>query len=240
MSFKTKQQTANQEGAFSENFDAGWLYCLLAISPAQAADDSDLQLQNRLRAHIEFLADDLMLGRQPGSDGYNIAANYVSSQFRQMGLLPAGDDGGYLQQVPLRRAYLEPGSAEMTFINASGSTPLVFVDQFYMGPALGSTSSDLEAGLVFAGYGIEAGELEHNDYADLDVKGKIVVLFTGQPHDFPSEEGAHFASRTEKTRAAVRHGAVGVLMIHTPRASQRYQWDRVASRVGSPFNGLGE
>jgi len=64
---------------------------MLAISPAQAADDSDLQLQNRLRAHIEFLADDLMLGRQPGSDGYNIAANYVSSQFRQMGLLPAGD-----------------------------------------------------------------------------------------------------------------------------------------------------
>jgi len=210
---------------------------MLAISPAQAADDSDLQLQNRLRAHIEFLADDLMLGRQPGSDGYNIAANYVSSQFRQMGLLPAGDDGGYLQQVPLRRAYLAPGSAEMTFINASGSTPQVFVDQFYMGPALGSTSSDLEAGLVFAGYGIEAVELEHNDYADLDAKGKIVVLFTGQPHDFPSEEGAHFASRTEKTRAAVRHGALGVLMIHTPRASQRYQWDRLASRVGAPAMG---
>ena len=45
----------------------------LAVSSAQAADDSEMQLQNRLRAHIEFLADDLMLGRQPGSDGYNIA-----------------------------------------------------------------------------------------------------------------------------------------------------------------------
>ena len=209
----------------------------LTVSSAQAADDSELQLQNRLRAHIEFLADDLMLGRQPGSDGYNIAANYVSSQFRQMGLLPAGDDGGYLQQVPLRRAYLAPGSAEMTFINASGTNPLGFIDEFYMGPALGSTSSDLEAGLVFAGYGIEAAELEYNDYTDLDAKGKIVVLFAGQPHDFPSEEGAHFASSTEKTRAAVRHGAVGVLMIHTPRASQRYQWDRLASRVGTPSMG---
>ena len=151
----------------------------LAVSSAQAADDSEMQLQNRLRAHIEFLADDLMLGRQPGSDGYNIAANYVSSQFRQMGLLPAGDDGGYLQQVPLRRAFLEPGSAEMTFINASGTAPQVFVDQFYMGPALGSTSTDLEAGLVFAGYGIEAAELEHNDYADLDAKGKIVARISG-------------------------------------------------------------
>jgi len=209
----------------------------LAISSAQAADDSELQLQNRLRAHIEFLADDLMLGRQPGSDGYNIAANYVSSQFRQMGLQPAGDDGSYLQQVPLRRAYLEPGSAQLAFINASGTTPLGFIDEFYMGPALGSTSSDVEAGLIFVGYGIEAGELEHNDYSGLDVEGKIVVLFSGQPHDFPSEEGAHFASRTEKTVAAVRHGAVGVLMIHTPRASQRYDWDRVTSGVGSPSMG---
>ena len=210
---------------------------LLATSHAQAAGDSEPQLQNRLRAHIEFLADDLMLGRQPGSDGYNIAANYVSSQFRQMGLLPAGDDGGFFQQVPLRRAYLAPGSAELTFINASGTNPQIFIDQFYMGPALGSTSSDLEAGLVFAGYGIEAAELEYNDYANLDAKGKIVVLLAGQPHGFPSEEGAHFASTTEKTRAAVRHGAVGVLVIHTPRASQRYQWDRLSSRVGAPSMG---
>lgn len=209
----------------------------LTISSAQATDDSELQLQNRLRAHIEFLADDLMLGRQPGSDGYNIAANYVSSQFRQMGLLPAGDDGGYFQQVPLRRAFLEPGSAELTYIHDSETSSLVFIDQFYMGPALGSTSSDLEAGLVFAGYGIEAAELEHNDYANLDSRGKIVVLFAGQPHDFPSEEGAHFASTMEKTRAAVRHGAVGILVIHTPRASQRYQWDRVSSRVGTPSMG---
>ena len=210
---------------------------MLAIAPAMAADDSETQLQNRLQSHIEFLADDLMLGRQPGSDGYNIAANYVSSQFRQMGLQPAGDNGSYFQQVPLRRAFLEPGSAELTFSNGSETIPLVFVDQFYMGPALGTPSSDLEAGLVFAGYGIEADELEHNDYSSLDAKGKIVVVFAGQPHDFPSEDGAHFASNTEKTKAAVRHGAVGILMIHTPRASQRYQWDRLSSRVGTPSMG---
>lgn len=209
----------------------------LVIAPAKAADDSEKQLQNRLQSHIEFLADDLMLGRQPGSDGYNIAANYVSGQFRQMGLQPAGDNGSYFQQVPLRRAFLVPGSAELTFSNGSEIIPLVFVDQFFMGPALGSTSSELEAGLVFAGYGIEADELEHNDYSGLDAKGKIVVLFAGQPHDFPSEEGAHFASNTEKTKAAVRHGAVGILMIHTPRASQRYQWDRLSSRVGTPSMG---
>ena len=210
---------------------------LLATISAWAEDELDLQLQSRLQAHIDFLADDLMRGRQPGSDSYNIAANYVRSQFRQVGLLPAGDEGSYFQQVPLRQAFLEPGSAELVFSNGSKILPLVFVDQFYMGPALGSTSSKLEAGLVFAGYGIEAAELDHNDYSELDVEGKVVVLFAGQPHDFPSEEGAHFASSAEKAKAAVRHGAVGILIIHTPRASQRYQWDRVSSRVGMPSMG---
>lgn len=216
-----------------------WLGCvmLLAATPAHAGDQAGLQLNKRLQAHIEFLADDLMRGRQPGTDGYNIAANYVSSQFQQMGLSPAGDDGGYFQQVPLRRAFLEPGSAGFEFRFTEQSTPLVFVDQFYMGPDLGSTSSELEAEMVFAGYGIDAGELDHNDYAHIDAEGKVVVLFAGQPHDFPSEEGAHFASTTEKTRAAVRHGARGIVVIHTPRAAERYGWDRLGSQVGTPSMG---
>jgi len=214
------------------------MFCALLLSVAvQAADTSDQQLQNRLRAHIEFLADDRMRGRQPGSDGYNIAANYVASQFRQMGLLPAGNDGSYFQQVPLRQAFLVPGSAEMVIERDGKSTPLVFVEQFFMRPSLGFTSSGLEAGMVFAGYGIDAPELDYSDYKGVGVTGKVVVLFAGQPHDFPSEEGAHFASSTEKIRAAVRYGAVGVLMIHTPRAAQRYKWERMASSVGMPAMG---
>ncbi len=210
---------------------------VLSITVARANEGTDQQLQDRLRAHIEFLADDLMLGRQPGSDGYNIAANYVASQFRQMGLLPAGNEDSFFQQVPLRQAFLEPGSAEMVFSRGEAIIPLVFVEQFYIRPSLGHTSSDLEAGLVFVGYGIDAPELDHRDYAGIDVKGKVVVSLAGQPYDFPSEEGAHFASGREKTRAAVRNGAVGMLMIYTPRASQRYQWDRVKSRVGMPSMG---
>ena len=210
---------------------------LLFVSTARAELEPDQQLENRLRAHIGFLADDLMRGRQPGSQGYNIAANYVVSQFRQMGLQPAGNNGTYFQQVPLRRAFLETGSAELVFSRNGESIPLVFVDQFFRGASLASTSSELEAGLVFAAYGIEAPELGYDDYANLDVKGKIVVSFAGQPHDFPSEEGAHFASRNERTKAAVRHGAIGMLTIHTPRASKRYGWDRLSSRVGTPSMG---
>jgi len=212
-----------------------WYFTLTPF--LQAAETSDQQLQNRLRAHIEFLADDRLRGRQPGSDGYNIAANYVASQFLQMGLLPAGTDGSYFQQVPLRQAFLVPGSAEMVINRDGENTPFVFVEQFFMRPSLGLTSSRLETGMVFVGYGIDAPELDYSDFKDIDVNGKVVVLFAGQPHDFPSEEGAHFASTTEKTRAAVRHGAVGILIIHTPRAEQRYKWDRVASRVGMPSMG---
>jgi len=209
----------------------------ISISTVHARDESDRQLQNRLQAHIEFLASDLLRGRQPGSNGYDIAANYVVSQFRQMGLLPAGDDGRYFQQVPLRQAFLEAGSPKMTFSQGGETRSLVFVEQFFMGPSLSRISSDTEAPMVFAGYGIEAPELDQHDYAGIDAKGKVVVILAGQPYGFPSEEGAHFASGKEKTRAAVRHGAVGVLMIHTPRAAQRFQWDRVKSRVGMPSMG---
>lgn len=197
----------------------------------------DLQLQNRLKAHIEFLADDLLLGRQPGSDGYNIASNYVASQFKQAGLIPAGTEDSYFQQVPLRQAFAVPDSVKMTLRQGEQSTEYVFVEQFYTSPSLVHVDSSVEAGLVFVGYGIDAPELEHRDYENIDVEGKVVVQFAGQPHDFPSEEGAHFASGPQKTQAAVRHGAVGIVTIHTPRAAQRYAWDRIRSRVGSPSMG---
>src|SRR5210317_506974 len=124
-------------------------FCVLLMATTAAAEDGgDLQLQNRLQAHISFLADDLMLGRQPGSDGYNIAANYVASQFQQLGLVPAGTEGSYFQQVPLRQALQVSGSAGVTFTHGDKNTVFTFIDQFYMGPSLGHTSSDLEAELV--------------------------------------------------------------------------------------------
>jgi len=210
---------------------------LLSTTSVWPGDEPDRQLQNRLKAHIDFLADDLMLGRQPGSDGYNIAANYVASQFRQMGLSPAGGDGSYLQQVPLRQAFMEPGSAELAYSRNGETTSLKFLEQFYMSPSRARRSTELEAELVFVGYGIDAPELDHFDYADIDADGKVVVMLAGQPLDFPSEEGAHFASGTERAKAAVRNGAVGMLRIHTPRMAKRFQWDRVNSMVGMPSMG---
>jgi len=200
-------------------------------------DPEDALLQARLEAHIAFLADDLLRGRQPGTAGYDIAANYVASQFRQMGLQPAGSDGTYFQSVPLRRAWLEEGTAKVELIRGGQNHAFRFVEEFFSRPSLVHRQSDVQAEMVFAGYGIDAPLLEYNDFDGLDVAGKIVVVLRGQPLDFPSEEGAHFSSGREVLKNIVSRGAIGVVMIHTPRAEKRFAWERVESMVGTPSMG---
>ncbi|NIV20570.1 MAG: peptidase M28, partial [Gammaproteobacteria bacterium] len=214
---------------------AGLACC--GAAPATGALHENPGLQERLRAHVGFLADDLLRGRQPGTEGYDIAARYVVSQFRQLGLEPAGADGGYLQPVPLRRAWQEPDSARLSVRRGWGEHKLKFAEQFFMRPSRAHAESHLAADMVFVGYGIDAPELEYNDYEHVDVEGKVAVFIGGQPHDFPSEEGAHFASGREKLNAALRHGAIGIVSIYTPRNEKRYQWDRVHSLVGQPSMG---
>ncbi len=219
-----------------------FLLCLAAtavmsVTSLFAEEESDLLLQQRIQAHITFLADDLLRGRQPGTDGYDIAAAYVASQFRQMGLAPGGVEGSYFQPVPIRRAMLVAGSASMSLERDGVTTSLTFVDDFYMGPSKSSPASSVDAEMVFAGYGIEAPELEYNDYEGLDVAGKIVVVLDGQPKSFPSEEGAHFSSGREIAGNAVAHGAIGLVSIHTPASEKRFAWEKIKSMVGTPSMG---
>lgn len=209
------------------------LFCA-GPAPAAGSGDPDALLERRLQAHIEFLADDLLGGRSPGTAGYDIAAAYVASQFAQMGLLPAGEQGGWQQQVPMRRAYLAEGSAQLAVDVGGTSAELAFIEQFHVGPSIVHEHSEVNAPAVFAGYGIHAPELGYSDYDGLDVSGRVVVILAGKPESFPSEEGAHFSSYREKNQAAVRHGAIGLLRIHTPRRDRRVAWERYRSRVGSP------
>lgn len=201
---------------------------------ALADSESEALLQQRLKAHIEFLAADELRGREPGTDGYNIAAGYVASQFSQMGLLPAGSEGSYFQQVPLRQAWLQEGSAVMSLSRGDEVRKFGFVEEFYRGASTTHTVADVTAEMVFVGYGIEAPELGYSDFEHIDLQGKIAVTLGGQPVDFPSEEGAHFGSSREKARALVAHGAVGWVTVYTPRNEQRYAWDRVRNSVGKP------
>ena len=211
---------------------------LAAVSlTAYAAPENDPLLEARLQAHITFLADDLLRGRQPGTEGYDIAANYVASQFRQMGLTPAGDDGSYLQVVPLLRADMGEGSARMVLHRDGEETRFEFGEQFFSGPSKAHLESSVEAEMVFVGYGIHAPSLEYSDYEGLDVRGKIVVSLFGKPQDFPSEEGAHYSSGREQTRAAVERGAIGMVTVYTPRTEKIFTWSKLQTMIGMPSMG---
>jgi len=164
-------------------------------------------------AHVRYLADDRLRGRLPGTPGYQLAVDYVTAQFKQNGVAPAGEQGGYTQKVRLRRAFVEPG-AVLSYQAASGpAQPLAYGPAATLYPNPGQPAVRLDnAPLVFAGYGISAPELKYDDYAGLDVKGKVVVL-TRQPlRQFGDNERQYFSDLRTVLETAARHGAVGVLL----------------------------
>lgn len=188
----------------------------------------------RIKAHVEFLADDTLKGRDTGSEGHQIAVNYVKSNFKQLGLLPQGDHDTYEQQVTFRKAFLEEGSAKMSIESTSGTVELSFKDDFLMSGSSLENDSMIKAETVFVGYGVIAPDFGYNDYEDIDVKGKIVVVLKGRPDDLPSEEGAHIGSGGEKVRHAAERGAVGFITIHTPKREKVRSFVKSAKFANTP------
>lgn len=193
---------------------------LLAVVAGCAATQSSVPAPagaanaKAIEAHMQFLAADQLAGRETGSKEHEIASLYIATQLQALGLEPAGDNGSYYQRVPLRQARLAQESAKFTLHTDGKDTQLSYPKAFFTGPSLQYTQTDITAPLVFAGYGMVSEEFGLNDYANLDVKGKIVVLLTGRPDSLPSEEAAHLSS--QKTRLAAERGAVGIITVHTP------------------------
>jgi Peptidase family M28 len=174
-----------------------------------------------LRAHMAFLADDLMEGRGTGTRGYQLAANYVRAQFEEMGLKPAGGNGSYFQNVRFRNVELLRDKSSLT-VKRNGSSRMLTIDKDYVmsGDPL-STDTTAEAGVVFVGYGVSAPEFNYDDYAGIDVHGKIVVALYGAPPKLPTAPGAHFSSSEQKLGAAAAHGAIGFLSIWAGKPEKR-------------------
>jgi Zn-dependent M28 family amino/carboxypeptidase len=198
------------------------------------AEEAPQVNEKNIKAHLEFLADDTLLGRDTGSEGYQIAANYVKSYFKQLGLTPMGELDGFEQQVTFRKAFLEENSAELSVTNASGTVDLAFKDAFIMSGDSIVTEATITAETVFVGYGIVSEDFGYNDYKDIDVKGKIVVVLTGRPNDLPSEEGAHIGSGGEKIKHAAKNGAVGFITIHTPKRDAVRTFAKSATYADAP------
>lgn len=169
---------------------------------------------NALRSHLEFLASDALEGRDTGSRGHEIAAQYIAARFKALGLEPAGDDGTYYQRIAFRRSTLIDSSASMTVDTGENTVELEYGEEFLTGPSAYTTESSVTAPVVFVGYGLVSEEFGLNDYANVDVDGKIVMMVSGRPEELPSEEGAHLNS--SKTKFAAERGAVGIITLHTP------------------------
>lgn len=203
-------------------FAAGVSAAVLLAGSAQAQTAADAQMAaERVKAHVTFLASDLLQGREAGSPGYDIAASYVASQFAQLGLKPIGANGSYFQPVPLL-AVRPADEGRLVVRGKDGAeVPLVFGEDVMPGHPYGPAERKVAAPMVFVGFGVVAPEHKRDDYKGLDVKGKIVVVLQGAPAGFQTEERAYYANGRTKRAQAAAHGAVGMVALYLPGDEKR-------------------
>ena len=220
----------------------------LAPGARSAAASIDAE---KIRAHVRFLSLDLLEGRGPGTRGAEIAAEYIATQFALAGVEPAGDNGTYFQSVPLYAVHTDEEKTNFELVPSTGKpVDLKYGLEIVAKDQTGQPSADIEAPIVFVGYGIRAPEYNWDDYAGVDVRGKVALVIVSEPPSsdekfFKGEAMTYYGRWTYKYEEASRHGAVGVLIIHrTDLASYGWQVVRNSQAIeksyleGDPFNTL--
>ncbi len=207
------------------------LMCVAMSAPSFAQEVAAPGLPDRMESHIAFLADDALEGREAGTRGYDLAALYVGAQFQSLGLKPANDKGWNQPVVLLERTLVAPATASWT--SPSGQVNDWTADRYLLlSPGAHEGVTALSAPLVFVGYGVDAPEHGIDDYAGLDVRGKIVVMMRGFPQGLPSELGAHLS--TQKYAMAQANGAVGVVQLLNAADTARYPWQVLSGFFSGP------
>ena len=213
---------------------ASLIACEKAASHSSADDARlalDLITEERLRGHVEYLADDARLGRKSGEPGYDDAAQYVVQQFEEFGVMPGGADGWY-QPVLLRSFKAVEDGVRFAIHRNDLVTELDYRDDFSMSPDVFRASSSIRAEVVYVGFGVHAPEFAYSDYDGIDVSGRIVAYFRGAPELIEGDERAHYASNLNKTKEAVSRGAVGVIRLRNRKAEERRAWSKLKHRIG--------
>jgi hypothetical protein len=193
---------------------------------------------DQIRAHIRFLADSLLQGRMPGTPGYDISARYVATELEGMGLHPGASDSWY-QPVPLAKAVTDRAASSLTLTINGKEQKLVDGKDYVLSTWFASSApkgestaeSDVNAPVVFVGFGITAPEQNYDDFAGIDVRGKIVAGIAGAPASFPSTKRAYYSDGIVKAKIALAHGAIGVVALTLPEDWKRYPWDWIVPQV---------
>ena len=199
--------------------------------PAAAFSALETINPEHIRWHVRFLSHDLLEGRGTGQRGGDLAAEYIATQFAEYGLKPAGDHGTYMQRVPLVGITSLP-ETRFSLVPKQGETMnLKLLDEYVAYDLTQRPESDVDAEIVFVGYGVEAPEYNWDDYKGVDVRGKVLLMLVNEP---PSDDPKFFKGKaltyygrwTYKYEEGLRKGAAGVILIHQPEMAS-YPWEVV-------------
>lgn len=176
------------------------------------ASAMELASADILKANITYLADDKLLGRMPGTPGYQMAVDYVIDELKKNDVKPAGEKGTWLQTILMRKAAVTANYTASLTVDGT-ETNLVAGKDITLTPNPISKKSSVDADLVFVGYGITATGLGYDDYNGINVKGKVVLVVRGAPQSFPSSDASHHQNSVTIQSNALAHGAVGVVLV---------------------------
>jgi Zn-dependent M28 family amino/carboxypeptidase len=186
---------------------------------------------DHIRWHVRYLSHDLLEGRGTGQRGGDIAAEYIATQFAEYGLKPAGDSGTFLQKVPLVGITTQPETQFALLPKQGKAMNLKPLDEYVAFDQTQQAQSEVDAEIVYVGYGIEAPEYNWDDYKDVDVRGKVLLMLVNEP---PSDDPKFFKGKAltyygrwmYKYEEALRKGAVGVILVHKEDMAS-YPWEVV-------------
>lgn len=205
--------------------------------PAAAQKTMNSIDAERIRATVKTLADDAFEGRGTGQKGGDKAADWIAAQFKSYGLVPAGDNGTYFQSVNFYGVTTEGKQTRFAFAPKTGpEIALKYADEYVANDLTHSEKSEIDAPIVWVGYGIDAPEYNWDDYKGVDLKGKVVLMLVNEP---PSDDPKFFTGRaltyygrwTYKYEEAARRGAVAAILIHQTEMAS-YPWEVVRNSWG--------
>jgi Zn-dependent M28 family amino/carboxypeptidase len=220
--------------------------CTLSCQGDPASSPSEASLSgDRISAHVKFLSGDALGGRGPATPGETLTTEYIATQFALAGLKPAGDDGSYFQKVPLVGVQSLP-ETDLSWQGGGKKLRMNWLEDYVAVNHRQQASQTIDAEAIYVGHGIVAPEFDWDDYKGVDVKGKVVVLFTNEPQSqdpafFGGKALTYYGRWVFKYEEALRQGAAGAIIIHTlPTAG--YPWTVVRNSWGgrNPYVKLAE